>query len=607
MNAPNPAANVPLAHGTRLEGWLAAHRTWILAAIVISSLAVRAVYYSELSRGPCIWQHRWQQSDMNFFDAWARAVAGGDWLTRHVPFPPHQWHETVAEQYFREFPDAAAAPRREADRAGVSPTTLLWTRWYGGENFYKEPLYPYLIAITYHVLGDDVRWVFLWQMALGVLSVVLVFLITRRCFGELAGLLAAALAVLCSPVLYYELLLLRETTVIFAGLLLVCLTMLLGGGRGWGWWLLFGAVGGLCILLKSTFVLYVVGALAILLTFRQPWRLRFSRAGLVLAGIAAALSPAVARNVEVGASPLSLSSIGTVTFICSNASDVPQDGFAISEHTGEIMGRSGGRLAPAALMTIRTHPSVAGFWAMLARKWDLTWYWYEVPNNSNFYYFGLHAGILRQLPVTCALLSPLAIVGLVLSWPQRRTAWPLLLMVGMNVAVLMAFAVMSRLRVPLVSLMIPLAGLTVAKLAVWLTNRRVLPAAVALIAIAFLACWTDRPLPAGYAAIRGADYQAPYDFYYDPQSAAAAARGDYAAAAEILSRSLGVRPRVIDVLSERRPTANDYEIQLAVLYADVYTRLGNYLDRAGDIGSAVRMKDRARALEAAARAVPAVW
>ena len=80
-------------------------------------------------------------------------------------------------------------------------------KWAGGSTFYQEPLYAYLMAVTYKIFGGDHRWVFLWQLVLGVLTNVLIYLLARRMFGDLVGTVAGALAVLCSPMMFYELIL----------------------------------------------------------------------------------------------------------------------------------------------------------------------------------------------------------------------------------------------------------------------------------------------------------------------------------------------------------------------------------------------------------------
>ena len=56
----------------------------------------------------------------------------------------------------------------------------------GGLTFYQEPLYAYLMAVTYKIFGGDHRWVaFSGSSVLGVLTNVLIYLLARRMFGDL--------------------------------------------------------------------------------------------------------------------------------------------------------------------------------------------------------------------------------------------------------------------------------------------------------------------------------------------------------------------------------------------------------------------------------------
>ena len=58
-----------------------------------------------------------------------------------------------------------------------SPEHKLWDDWYGQKRFHQEPLYPYLVAATYRLWGDDVRHVFAWQLLLGWETNVLIYLL----------------------------------------------------------------------------------------------------------------------------------------------------------------------------------------------------------------------------------------------------------------------------------------------------------------------------------------------------------------------------------------------------------------------------------------------
>ncbi|HTF57080.1 MAG TPA: glycosyltransferase family 39 protein, partial [Planctomycetota bacterium] len=201
MDDPRPPEEPPTPPGPlqRAEAWLAARRHGVVILLAAAAILFRVAYFIELNGGPCSAWHCWDQSDLHFFDQWGRQIAGGDWLSKGTLHPFHEWHGRVAKAYFESHPG-----EEERSRAmGKDPARALWNRWYGGRLFHQEPLYAYLVGITYGIFGPDPRWVYAWQMALGVLSILLAWVIARRQFGDLAAGVAGALAVLCGPVLFY--------------------------------------------------------------------------------------------------------------------------------------------------------------------------------------------------------------------------------------------------------------------------------------------------------------------------------------------------------------------------------------------------------------------
>src|SRR5262245_52277440 len=172
-----------------IEARLAAKARWILIGLIAGSVLLRVAYFLQIDGGPCSQWHRWENGDPHFFDLWGRRIAGGDWLTSASLHPLHTWHKQVALEYFIRH----RAEEADLVKQGLDPAAALWDRWYGGKLFHQEPLYPYVVGITYRIFGPDPRWVYAIQMILGVLSNVLVWSIARRHFGERAGFVAAGL------------------------------------------------------------------------------------------------------------------------------------------------------------------------------------------------------------------------------------------------------------------------------------------------------------------------------------------------------------------------------------------------------------------------------
>ena len=87
--------------------------------------------------------HRWDQTDMHYYDAWGRKIASGDWLSTSVGVPMHGWHHRVAESYFAGHPDVRAALiERATAQGGDTGAEALWSRSTGGPQFYQDPPLP---------------------------------------------------------------------------------------------------------------------------------------------------------------------------------------------------------------------------------------------------------------------------------------------------------------------------------------------------------------------------------------------------------------------------------------------------------------------------------
>jgi 4-amino-4-deoxy-L-arabinose transferase-like glycosyltransferase len=561
---------------------------WTLLAIVVAAVAVRVIYYAQLSTsgaapgsgGALLQLHRWDQSDMHFFDAWARLITSGDVLTNQSLHPLHDWHVAVAQAHL-------------GGDATIEQVRAAWDDWYGGKRFHQEPLYPYLIALTYATLGDDVRWVFLWQMAMGVASTMLVYRIGRRCFGEAAGLVAAALTVPAGPLIFNELVLLRGPVITFLGLLAVDAAGVALERKTWKWWLAAGAAGGLAMLAHGGAQLLIP---AVMLTaWASRGIARPHAAAAVLAGVILALSPAMARNLIVGVAPLQLSSVGAVTFIATNGPDQHADmSFYASAAIPQILeaARAGG--PGVVTRTIAMHDGIGAYAGLVGRKIAMTWRWFEKPNNVSFAYFAKHAWVLHLMPVRFALVAPLATVGLaILIAGYRRRVFellPLLTLMASGVLSSIVAAPHARYRAPLVAWLAPLAGLGL----VWLVREarhraasRPWIAAVATVVVLFVL--TLRPLPYGVTAITNADWLSPYRAYWLPQQEAAATPAE---AAAVLDTAFAFRPPVIDDLSRQRPAATPDEADLARFYAAVYARYGQALRDAGQTQKALAAERR---------------
>ena len=130
---------------------------WAMAAIFLWALLLRLIYVRQISSNPFFSR---PVMDPGYHDEWARAIASGDWI--------------------------------------------------GKEAFFRAPLYPYFLGVIYRLFGPDYLTPRIIQAVLGSISCVLLYLITRRLFGERAALLAGAAAGAYGMLIYFDAELLRR-------------------------------------------------------------------------------------------------------------------------------------------------------------------------------------------------------------------------------------------------------------------------------------------------------------------------------------------------------------------------------------------------------------
>ena len=142
-----------------------------------------------------------------------------------------------------------------------------------------------------------------------------------------------------------------------------------------------------------------------------------SYAAAVLLGLLLASAPWIGRNIALGVPPFSTGGgNGAVALANNNTVDVTwESSNIVSSHLARIMIKTDGKTFPAIVEALQTHPSVWSVVGMIWNRFDAMWHWWERPDNVSSYFYELFAPMLGGLPVTFAVLSPLAIVGLVLA------------------------------------------------------------------------------------------------------------------------------------------------------------------------------------------------
>jgi 4-amino-4-deoxy-L-arabinose transferase-like glycosyltransferase len=425
-------------------------------------------------------------------------------------------------------------------------------------------------------------------MILGIVINVLIYLVARRYFGDFTATLAGVMAIFCGPLIFYDLVVLRSTMTVFFGILLVYLQGLVFDKKKVIWWLLFGSVIGLSLLLQIYYIIFLVMVILLLVVrFRKQTRLLLTYSGCLIAGTIVVMSPAFIRNSIVGAPVFSLNSNGASTFIADNNGTVLNfTGWnANNKIMSDIMGSSGGHILKAIIPTLKTHENPARFLSQLSEKTHALFSWYEIPNNVNFYFFREHSIVLSIAFFNFLLLTPFALVGLILAFMKKKKAVPLYFMIIVQIIPLLGFMVLSRHRVALIPVLIPFAAFTIAELAgSWRGWEKVM----IVLGLAILTGLSATPNNEYTIKMAAVDYDSIYNMYYVDSLKKLVDNKEWKAADLLLEDFIEVyEPRVIKNISLTFKCTRIHEAEVYLFFSWIHSIHSQILVPTGDTQGAV--------------------
>ncbi len=462
---------------------MSVRQKWLLAAILGIGVLLRLTYLLEAAQGsPDFASPRFEAQ---YHDYWARALLSNDWT------PPPR----ITDPEIRS-------------RA-----------------FFRPPGYPYFLAAIYGTLGPSYLWPRLVQMTLGLGTCLLVFLLTRRTFGNIEALGATALSATYWLMLFFEGELMAPALLSF--LLLLALSQIARWTQGFtlSRAVSAGLLLGLAAVVRPNVLVLPLVSLAWIAWIRHRRRLpvfeaRFlgSAAGFC-AALALAILPVTLRNWMVSGEPVLLTSNGGINLFIGTHPDndgttpgVPElgeiaglsgwDSFdypEIARAVSELQGRSMGDAEISRYFSRRALAAVVddprGTLRRTVRKLLLFWGPAEVSNNKVLAAERANSPTLR-LGLTFPVLFACALFGLSRLLRRRRSSRPLpeaqlattTLLLGWILAYsasYLPFFVAARFRVALVPWLAILGGAGIATL--W--RSRSAPRALAFGLLSLGAIW----------------------------------------------------------------------------------------------------------------------
>ena len=362
--------------------------------------------------------------------------------------------------------------------------------WAGGsEPFWQPPLYPYFLGLLFALFGENYYLPRIFQAAMGAITCVSLCWLGRKTFSPAAGWLAACMAAMYGPSIYFEGELLPVGPAACLNVVLLLTVLWAARGMGAVRWLLAGlllALSGLLVANVFLFAPVVVLWALCFLPASSPdvcGRQRLVQLAAFCLGIALVVAPVTLRNRIAGGEWVLVSYNAGVNFYIGNNPDHDHtvtirpgrewiDLVNRPEREAGITGRSAGSryFFSQSLSFVSSDP--VGFFGLMLHKAHLFWRGDEIPRNLDPYYARKHSSLLQGLlwkdglAFPFGLVAPLALFGLVacLTGPLRRSpsgALVLLFTATYAFSVILFF-VTGRYRLPVVPVLLLFAahGLT---------------------------------------------------------------------------------------------------------------------------------------------------
>lgn len=360
--------------------------------------------------------------------------------------------------------------------------------WIGHGIFWVDPLYSYLLAVTYKLFGHHLILVRGAQVALGVLNAWLAGGLTRKVTGSQAlGTVGTFVAALCIPLIHNEVQL--EKATLTATLASATLYLLLTDSRRAVLWA--GVLAGLGALSRGNLLLAIpFGALALLARASENdpttetvsvGRYKFTRestrramsflfAGLSIVGVLTVRNVVVAREwvptTANGGQNFYIGQQRSNRYGTYSAPDFvrPDPVHERDDFRDEAERRVGHPLSTmavsrfwtaAALDEITADPGLA--LTRTVKKIRLVFHQFEVPDNDDVELAAQFSPVLRLPFFWMGQLAPFALLGAVITWRRRRQARIVTLAVALYASTLVMFFVVGRFRVPMFPAVIALS------------------------------------------------------------------------------------------------------------------------------------------------------
>lgn len=395
-------------------------------------------------------------------------------------------------------------------------TEIVKETFWGTEVFFRAPLFPYLLAFTYKLVGMQQTAIASINLLMGTATAVLAYLTSRQWLSENGSRFVGIVTALYPTLYFFECELMPTALEVFAFTLMLYLFSLYDRDRNqkqlfWG-----GIALGFAALARPTILTFAVALIIWLRTIHRSrgWGVIWQKYSLILLGMAVVILPCTIRNYAIGREFVLISSQGGVNFYMGNNKDAdgqtaafPSVGGRLNKYQDHIWSDSKALAENDARRNLKaseissywrtkgmdfiTSNPLSALWLSL-KKIYLVFCGEELFNNedplSGRRYALLYSIFIWSfgLRFPYGLLAPLFLLGTVLVLRRKSKPWLPLLFVYSQVITVALFFVSSRYRQPLIPAMIIIATAGLIELNVLLKRhgvKKLLPYGVALLVV----------------------------------------------------------------------------------------------------------------------------
>jgi hypothetical protein len=476
--------------------------------VFVLVLAVRSAYWAALESSPLSNWHLWTETDEWGYVDWSAHLAAGNWMD--VP----AWRSYFSWQMPYGPPE-------------------VWETWYPKNAYFAGPLYPYALALIRVAGLPLLPTVRLLQLLLACAAAAAIgaaaqtvaariFLERKRETGgaaegsgspltpALAGLVAGVLYGTYGPLVFQDGFAYRDGPVAHLSALLLAWPLLgvartgeRGGDssktRSRAFFL--GLLGGLATLLKQTLLPLAVLALYSYSKKSPVGAARRRGLALSLLGLGIPIAALAVRNLAAGVPPLTFDTRQAIGLAWGNGRGASATTAPPPTMKAILDGAGGSTWKTACLVLEGYADAPLQLPALWAKKLVTFCLGYEVPDNSNWYFFRDRLFVLRLLPVFPCIVG-LGIVGLLAAQARglfrRSESWLLAAAIATPLAACLLVQTTARYRVGVVPPLALGAGLlAVLSLEGWRARRRarVLVQSLAVLVVSALSALLPSPIP----------------------------------------------------------------------------------------------------------------